>query len=480
MSANNNSLLIGWASADITPDRPVNLMGQFNARIAKKVLDPVTVTALAVSSKTDGREDCMIWVSCDLAVTPVRLLEMCREKLSRKISDFPTEKLIMGATHTHTAPDMPPSLYELDSLPEELRKDLMMPEEYMEFAAERISSAAAESWRARKPGLFSYGFGYAVTGHNRRAVYLKDFSEDPNFKENPGFCVSKNAKMYGNTADPLFSHIEGGEDSAAQFLFTYNPDKKLTGAVINIACTSQETEGISEVSADFWHETRCLLRKQHGEGLFVLPQCSAAGDLSPHLMYDKKAHQRMLELKGVSSRMEIASRIKAAFDGALTWASKDMRDSAVLRHSARTVMLPRRKITADDVERNKKALENFSGPKLARLRCERTVRCYNEQEKIPFLPAEIHIVRLGDIAFATNPFELFLDFGVRIRARSPAVQTFVAQLTGDYRECGYLPTERAERGGGYSACVYCNRVGHEGGDKLAGETLGDLSRLWTD
>ena len=27
------------------------------------------------------------------------------------------------------------------------------------------------------------------------------------------------------------------------------------------------------------------------------------------------------------------------------------------------------------------------------------------------LPTEVHIVRLGTIAIATNPFELFLDYG---------------------------------------------------------------------
>ena len=47
---------------------------------------------------------------------------------------------------------------------------------------------------------------------------------------------------------------------------------------------------------------------------------------------------------------------------------------------------------------------------------------------------------MNDVAIATNEFELFTDYGVQIKARSPAVQTFVIQLTGSG---GYLPTERA-------------------------------------
>ena len=41
-------LLVGWAARDITPDRPVNLAGQLYARVTDQVLDPLTVTALAL------------------------------------------------------------------------------------------------------------------------------------------------------------------------------------------------------------------------------------------------------------------------------------------------------------------------------------------------------------------------------------------------------------------------------------------------
>ena len=49
---------------------------------------------------------------------------------------------------------------------------------------------------------------------------------------------------------------------------------------------------------------------------------------------------------------------------------------------------------------------------------------FEEQRREPHQAATLHIVRLGDVAFATNPFEYYLDFGVYIKARSPAVQTF--------------------------------------------------------
>lgn len=76
---------------------------------------------------------------------------------------------------------------------------------------------------------------------------------------------------------------------------------------------------------------------------------------------------------------------------------------------------------------------------------------YEHQQNTDLHDAEVHVIRLGEIAFATNSFELFLDYGNRIRARSKAQQTFLIQLCCG--SDGYLPTEKAERGSHYSAYV---------------------------
>ena len=46
------------------------------------------------------------------------------------------------------------------------------------------------------------------------------------------------------------------------------------------------------------------------------------------------------------------------------------------------------------------------------------------------MPVEVHIIRIGDVVIATNPFELYLDYGMRIKGRSPAVQTFPGSAFG--------------------------------------------------
>ena len=93
----------------------------------------------------------------------------------------------------------------------------------------------------------------------------------------------------------------------------------------------------------------------------------------------------------------------------------------------------------------------------------------------PTYETEIHVLRLGDSVICTNQFELFTDYGIRIQARSKALQTFVVQLAGPGT---YLPTEKAMAGGGYSAVCQSNVVGAEGGQILVDRTINLIDELW--
>ena len=104
------------------------------------------------------------------------------------------------------------------------------------------------------------------------------------------------------------------------------------------------------------------------------------------------------------------------------------------------------------------------------------LRRYDIQDRRDTLDTEVHIVRLGSVAIATNPFELFLNYGNQIKARSSAEQTFLVQLANG-RE-GYLPTKKAEMGGHYSAFLASGRVGHQGGAQLVRETVASIKRLF--
>lgn len=482
-------LSIGWASRDVSTDQPVAIRGQFYLRISEGVLDPVSVTALAL----DNGEDAALFLSCDNVGIQAFLMTMIRDRVRRAEPSLPAGKIIVHATHAHSGGD----LYEgPDAFPCALPR--MPGEEYQAFFADRAAEALVEAWRSRRPGQVAWGFGYAVTSYSRRTVYFDDTAQRPGAVKRPGLTVNGHAVMYGKTNDPQFSHFEAGADPFVNLLYTFTPDGTLTGAIVNVPCPSQCSMHEWRLTADFWHEVRCTLQARHG-AIFLLPQCAAAGDLETKVLHCQAAHERRLRLKGATQRQEIAGRIAAAFDEVLAWAAKDRRDHLVLAHRTRTVALTRRRITREEYDIEVRQLaqleqEPFAteGDPRARLqhdsilasqrrRCQSVIRRFESQDAEPTLPMELHVVRLGDIALASNRFELYMDYMHRIQGRSPAVQTFIIQLAGSEAGEGggtYLATRRGAEGRGYSASPYCNLVSPDGGQELVEETLHDLEALW--
>lgn len=475
------TILIGWAEKDLTPHRRVNLAGQFHIRISEYVNDPVKATVLAISN---GEEQ-VVFVSCDTVAIPLYILKRVREEVKEKVPDLDPDKIILNATHTHTAPD---TSDEYGPLP----ADVMKPSEYREFFVERVVEGIMEAWNNKGEGEIAWGLGCAVVGHNRRVVYFDDLSKREGYAPSWGRIVDGTASMYGNVNDPNFSHIEGYVDHYIDMLFTYDKAERLRGMVINLACPSQETEGESYISADFWNEIRTEIRGGFGEDIFILAQCSSAGDQSPHRLLYKDAEDRMLKLKGISMRQEIGRRVASAVGEVLPYVQKDKRGKVILKHIVKEINLKKRFVTDEEWEIAKQEYERLkewqpqndmerSVQWVSMGRCLKVMERYERQKAEPYFPMELHVIRLGDIAFATNCFELFLDYGLRIKVRSPAVQTFLVQLCAGLPGAfigGYLPTERAVSGKGYSANVYDNLVGPEGGQQLVEETVKALRELW--
>lgn len=147
-----------------------------------------------------------------------------------------------------------------------------------------------------------------------------------------------------------------------------------------------------------------------------------------------------------------------------------------------TASLPHREITEAELDNARRLAARLEGTGQARdlfnlNRAKRTIRRYEEQQQKGPLAYEMRLqaVRLGDVAIVTNDFELFTDFGVQMKARSPALQTFAIELCGGGT---YIPTERAAQAGGYSAVAESNTVGHQGGQVLVEETLKLIESLF--
>ncbi len=452
-------LSIGAATTSITPDKPVALDGQFHVRVSRGVDNPITATAVAIEGRSGGKSvEQAVLVSCDLIAIRATVLEPLRERLRGKLPGFEPRKLILNGTHTHTAPVTVEGKYQIP------QDGVMQPREYVAFLVERLALLVTEAWNKRRPGGVSWGLGHAVVGHNRRAAY-----------------ADGTAVMYGKTNDPNFRHIEGGEDHGLELLYFWDQAKRPLAVGINVACPSQEVESRRTLNADFWHDVRSQLHEGPYKEMLALGWPGAAGDQSPHLMYRKAAEQRMLTLRGLTSTQEIARRIVRQVNDVCQLTRGEIHGDVPFVHKVEDIVLPLRKVTEKEVAEARTQIEALAKRKDTSRRHlwhQAVIDRYEQQKqgKQPPFAMELHVLRIGDVAIATNPFELFLDFGVRMKARSPAVQTFILQLTG--APSPYLPTERAVQGGGYSAVIQSCRVGPEGGQVLVDRTVQAMQEMW--
>ena len=494
-----SKIKIGWSEVSLLPDkgRVIDLAGQFYERITDEVESDITVTALAV----ECADSALVICSCDLGGVGTALLASVRAILEAK-GDFPTDKLILSAIHSHTSYKfarmsdlfggastgllqrmVPEARYE--ALEKYEGPELLAGEEAHALIASKIAEAAYSAWQKRDTGAYSQGFGRAAVGLCRRVCY-----------------DDGSAKMWGDTDMANFTELEGGNDSGIELLFTYDAKKKLTGIIANVACPAQVLEHRNFISADYFGQLKLLLREKYGSDINLLGLVSPAGDQCPRDMIRwvepetpindpniirnnptvRVADPSMFDLAGCKKvARRIATEIFYALDEVTDYTS-----DTDLVHKNISLDLPLRRVTIAQKDAALAAIKAFANEigdgtinfnDNARMHVHAgTVARYNVQQSVYNTTIEIHVLKLGNMAFATNPYELFLDYGNQIRARSKASQTFLIQLSCG--SAGYLPTAKAEAGSHYSAYVSSGTVGHVGGDMLVRKTLKEINEMF--
>jgi hypothetical protein len=481
----NNSftadLKIGTSSVDITPELPVAMGGGMKLRLAETVTSPLEVNVIALESVDKGISiDMAIMVTCDLVNIQDMILQKVRESVQKKQSEIDVEKIFINATHSHTVPVTRDGTYNIPA------HGVTQVADYLDLLVNSLTQAITDAWQNRRYGSVTWGLGHAAIAKNRRAVYSKEVPS--NFQGNAM------ARMYGETDKPEFRYLEGYEDHDINMLFFWDREGELIAMTINVAAPAQVIE--AGISADYWHPVREALKKKYGSGVCILGWIGAAGEQCVNVdgysqMYGDAAAKRMRELRKLSRAEEVARRIVDEVVDVYEVVKPDRHKEVQLAHIVDTVALPMRLVTPDEYKNSKDFCDSATAliaenPALATewingvMEWNKPVIERFENQKAnpdPVLETEIHVLRLGDAVICTNRFELFTDFGIRIKARSKAVQTFVIQLAG---EGSYLPTAKAVKNGGYSATVQSNLVGPEGGQVLVDRNIALINSLWKE
>ena len=492
-----SNIKIGWSEVSIVPEgRRVDLVGQFYERISGEVETPIAVSALAM----ECGDDHFVFVACDLPSTSRKLLESVRAYLPEDCG-FNKDKLIISAIHTHTSVGYAERTDSFAGFTELLHKmkpehinyvplvhddsaDIIRGEEAKQFLVERIAKAAMEAWANRAEGSYACGFGRAAVGLCRRVCY-----------------DDGSAKMWGDSNSANFTELESGNDSGIELMFTYDANKKLTGVIANVACPAQVLEHQSFISSDYMGKVRRNLQEKYGKDIGFLGLISPAGDMCPRdlirwvdspvckndpninreTVIERRADPSMFDIKGC----ELAAK---RVTNEIVWALEDVTEyvsDTTIEHKNLKVDIPVRRVTIEEYNNAIKAVKEYFEKCEGDINYEDNAKLqihngiisrYEYQKTHDIYDIEVHVLRIGDVALATNPYELFLNYANQIRARSLAKQTFLVQLCcGSY---GYLPTEKAEKGSHYSAFVGSGTTGHQGGDVLVRKTLAEINEMF--
>lgn len=399
-------MLIGTAWEEITPDRPLPLLGQMHVRLGEYTHDPLTVNAV-VFAEGDQR---VALLSVDVCVLPDALVRTLQTACART-TGIAAEAVIIAATHTHVAPCTTDRLVgTLDPA-------------FLTRLEEAVVQAVGRALADQEPCDLFAGRGHLEQmGWNRRGM------------RRDGSC-----HMYWGSWKEDFVGIEGPRDGEVGVIFARKPDGQVKVVIPSFATHPNCVEGESYYSADLPGQVRRVLRGVLGEQVGVVYLTGAAGNTAPSIMENNPQSSQPwrgelgLRRSGEYLSGEILKVIAAQVDPM---------PAPVLRHAQAHLAIPMRDwdAWAD--------LSEFKGGMLDFFEQSRADWPRLQQEDNP-VAVRLHAVRLGDAAICLNPAELYVEFGLALKWQSPARVTLVGELGDGY--CGYVPTPEAIRHGGYSA-----------------------------
>lgn len=434
----------GVARVCITPPLPCDMAGYFHRRIAESVSRDLYATALAFEK--DGRT--AVVVGADLiAMTD----EVCRPAFAKAHERWgiPLSSMIACATHTHTAP--------------EIRRGSIIPmaEDYLRIVPGLIEQAVISALENMSEAVLCFGETTAPgLAHNRLSR-----------------CADGSEVFGGQGGSAKVIGAAGPTDDSVQTLAIYRPDKTLRGLLINFACHPDTSGGgkATAIDSDWPGEMTSYLQGILGAELPVLFMQGTAGDINTR---DSRAPQPPWLPGG-------RSKLARGVAGAALYAMQIARPlpEIVIRSARQALELPfyvRDQTLFDLVEKLKQkgeAATYFEQNLIKR------VEGWQNDGKNDHI--EVTALRLGDLAIAAMPGEIFTGWGLEIKRYSPARHTMIAELASSHNGLtGYKATsDQALRGaraiGAYGTLpTMSQRHCSASGQMMSDSAIALLHELW--
>ncbi len=423
----------GAASRDITPGPGEIIPGQWLARYAERVRDPLHATALVLEDDA-GRRAAV--VSCDCCFLTAELVDQVRAAAAERLS-LPPERLFLHATHTHTGPPVGEGLGS-PCAPEWVDRVAQAALEATAEACERLEAAELAWSTAQAPGLAF-----------PRRYWLEDGA----------------VRMHPAGDDPMLLRPDGVPDETLTVLGVFRPGAhRPHAALMNFACHPIVVGGALYYSGDYPGAACRALRGLLGEGaeaLFVNGFCADVGpdDVdSPVSGYGEEAMERMgaaLAARAFLGLLEAPRSATASIEGRIE------RTPVAIRQPEPEALESARATLGEDLGTVPQDVDLIVKREL--------LLVAREIAASPTIEAETLMVRIGEATLVGWPGEVFSAYGRRLRRLSPTPHLVLGCLVNGCH--GYMPTREAFAGGGYETWLCRSSKLEEGAaDKLLATT----------
>jgi hypothetical protein len=418
----NKVFRAGAFAMDITPTKfPISVNGGMTDRQATGVHDRLHARCLVLD---DGKTK-VAFAVCDSCMIPRDILDEAKKRASRA-TGIPTERMLISATHTHTAPTLRGAF---QSEPDQ---------DYIKFFTGRIAKGVEEAHKRLQPARVGWGVGHDATQVFSRRWRIKpgELFEDP-FGRN-----TDQVKMNPGYQHPKVSEPAGPIDPDVSFLSVQTPDGKPIALLANYSL--HYVGGVQPLSADYFGAYAERIKQLLGaDDQFVgILSNGTSGDIN-NINFGGPAPARQGEYEQIKI---VADSVAKATIAAYKQARHH--DYVTLAMAEKEIELGVRLPNEADIKRAEDILAKAEIGKPLRTLVEIYARETVLIAKFPpSVKAKLQAVRVGELGICACPCEVFVEIGLELKRKSPLRPTFTIELANGYN--GYLPTPEQHKLGGY-------------------------------
>lgn len=452
----NKRFCAGTAKVDITPPLTIPYLG-YEPRHAlfHGVHDPLYARALAFD---DGETQSIVIAADSIGFSnqvlgPGRnFTGVMRQRIQQRCG-VPSANIMLASSHAHSTPETANLRSLLETTPAAAS--------WLDVLMDQLASAAVMALVQRKPSRLKVGAGQVYGLSRNRRVLGKDGRILP--------IQQRDQKSKDTTSGPTDPQV------GILYLETIEDDR--CTIVSNFACHPVTVQVQPLVSADFPGAAMTLVERavrNCENSLFLQGACadqnparntSGFADVE---RYGQMLGGEIVKLVGqLSARdyMESPTRIAVASE-TIPLQVRDLPSRASIQQ-AYDGATQRLAAAVTETEKQTFAREQ-------RMAKETLILVDRGSEPIP---AEVQVIRIGDVALVALPGEPFVELGLTLKERSVAPHTMVVGYANDW--IGYLTTPRAWDEGGYEVSPGpWTRVGRDGGFQLVDKALELVNELW--